>query len=200
MTAPPLVVQYLFLHAEGDDFIYPSARAGSDAKRLAARYLECVVTQAASLRFAEVEAELVLVTNLEQPGAVLDDSGRRLLDAIEALGVRLVTAPYAHAPRRDVAMFHASRYVFDAIQATAPADDPDRQLWLVDVDCVWRDPARAFAEVAAQDPDVVACVSIGYQPDWDISGQTRAGIGYLAMVQGNTPEQFKQIRKSSRDA
>jgi hypothetical protein len=173
----PLVVQYLYLHGPGDDFIYPSARAGRDAPRLAARYLECVVVQAASLRFAGVDCEPVLVTNLADPAAALDARGARLLAAADALGVRRVVAPYDHAPRAGVAMFQSSRYVFDAILATADAADPDRALWLVDVDCVWRDPARAFAAL----DDALACVAIGYPPDWDVSGQTRAGLGALAL-------------------
>jgi hypothetical protein len=177
----PLVVQYLFLHAPGDDFVYPSARAGTDARRLAARYLECVAVQAASLRFSGADCDPVLVTNLEDPAVVLDHRGARLLDVLDDLGVRRVTAPYDHAPRRDVAMFHASRYVFDAILATAPADAPQRPLWMVDVDCVWRHPARAFAALpGAADPGAVGCVTIGYPPGWDVSGQTRESIGALA--------------------
>jgi hypothetical protein len=176
--APPIVVQYLYLHAPGDDFVYPSARAGSDARRLAARYLECVAVQAASLRFSGVDCELVLVTNLADPAAVLDGHGRALLATIDGLGVRRTTAPYDHAPGPEVTMFHSSCYVFDAILAIAPADDPDRTLWLVDVDVVWRDPGRAFAALAPTGDDL-ACVTIGYPPDWDISGVTRAAIGAL---------------------
>jgi hypothetical protein len=174
----PLVVQYLYIHEPGDDFVYPSSRAGADAGRLAARYLECVAVQAASLRFADAPCEPVLVTNLADPAAALDARGRRLLDVLDGLGVRHVVAPYAHAPRPDVAMFYSSRYVFDAILATAGEDEPDRALWLVDVDVVWRDPARAFAALADAG-DAVACVTIGYPPDWDVSGHTRASIGAL---------------------
>ncbi|WP_445149030.1 hypothetical protein [Baekduia sp. Peel2402] len=180
MSAPPLVVQYLYLHAPGDTYTYPSARAGggSDARRLAARYLECAAVQAASLRFAGVACEPVLVTNLADPAAALDDHGRRVLDAIDRLGVRRLTAPYDHAPGPEVEMFYSSRYVFDAIGAVTSADDPQRAVWLVDVDCVWRDPARAFA--ATPEDDAIACVTIGYPPDWDVSGHTRASIGALA--------------------
>ena len=176
----PRVVQYLFLHAPGDDFTYPSARAGHDAPRLAARYLECVAVQSASLRFAGVECEPVLVTNLADPAPALDARGRALLDVIDGLGVRRVTAAYDHAPRADVSMFPSSRYVFDAILATTDAADADRPLWLIDVDCVWRDPARAFAAVPGDDPTALACVTVAYPPDWDVSGQTRAGLGALA--------------------
>ena len=177
MTPAPLVVQYLFLHAPGDAFTYPSARAGADAQRLAARYLECVAAQAASLRFADAACELVLVTNLADPATALDDRGRRVLAAIDDLGVRRVVAPYAHAPGPEVEMFYSSRYVFDAILAAAPANDPGRPLWLVDVDCVWRDPARAFAALEDGPDDALACVTIGYPPDWDVSGHTRTSIG-----------------------
>ncbi len=188
MTAapPPIVVQYLYLHAPGDDFTYPSARAGADAGRLAARYLECVAVQAASLRFSGIDCELVLVLNLDDPGAVLDERGAELLGVIDELGVRRVVAPYDHAPGSDVTMFYSSRYVFDAILATAPVDEPDRPLWLVDVDCVWRDPARAFAALDA-DEDALACVTIGYPPDWDVSGHTRASIGALPGSAEPTP-------------
>ncbi len=132
--------------------------------------------QAASLRFSGVDCELVLVLNLDDPGAVLDERGAELLGVIDELGVRRVVAPYDHAPGSDVTMFYSSRYVFDAILATAPADEPDRRLWLVDVDCVWRNPGRAFATLEA-DGDALACVTIGYPPDWDVSGHTRASIG-----------------------
>lgn len=182
MTAPPLVVQYLYLHAPGDTYNYPSARAGGDARRLAARYLECVAVQAASLRFADAPCEPVLVTSLEDPAAALDAHGRRVLDAIDRLGVRRVTAPYAHAPGPEVEMFYSSRYVFDAIGAVTSPDERDRAIWLVDVDCVWRDPARALA--ATPDDDAIACVTIGYPADWDVSGHTRASLGALA----GTPE------------
>jgi hypothetical protein len=174
----PLVVQYLYLHAPGDTYTYPSARAGTDARRLAARYLECVAVQAASLRFADAACEPVLVTNLADPAAALDDHGRRVLDAIDRLGVRRVTAPYAHAPGPEVELFYSSRYVFDAIEAVADAGDPDRALWLVDVDCVWRDPARALAATPAGDE--IACVTVYYPEDWDVRGHTRASIGALA--------------------
>lgn len=179
VAPPPIVVQYLYLHAPGDDFTYPSARAGSDAGRLAARYLECVAVQAASLRFSGVDCELVLVLNLDDPATVLDERGRELLAVIDELGVRRVVAPYDHAPGSDVTMFYSSRYVFDAILATAPPEQPDRPLWLVDVDCVWRDPARAFATLDRADPDALACVTIGYPPDWVVSGHTRASLGAL---------------------
>jgi hypothetical protein len=179
IAASPIVVQYLYLHAPGDDFTYPSARGGGDAARTATRYLECVAVQAASLRFSGVDCALVLVLNLDDPEAVLDERGSALLRVIDELGVRRIVAPYAHAPGPEVTMFHSSRYVFDAILATAPPDgDPDRPLWLVDVDCVWRDAGRAFAALDTTD-DALACVTIGYPPDWDISGHTRASIGAL---------------------
>jgi hypothetical protein len=185
VTGPPLVVQYLYLHAPGDAYTYPSARAGGDARRLAARYLECVAVQAASLRFAEAECEPVLVTSLEDPAAALDAHGRRVLETIDRLGVRRVAAPYAHAPGPEVEMFYSSRYVFDAIGAVTAADDPDRPVWMVDVDCVWRDPARALAATPVD--DAVACVTIGYPPDWDVSGHTRASVGALAGADAPPP-------------
>jgi hypothetical protein len=82
-------------------------------------------------------------------------------------------------------MFYSSRYVFDAIGAVTSADDPDRAVWLVDVDCVWRDPARALAATPCD--DAIACVTIGYPPDWDVSGHTRASIGALAATDAPPP-------------
>lgn len=172
----PCVVQYLFVHEPGQRFSYPSSRADGDARRLADRYLECVLVQAASLRLAVPDCETVLVTNL-QGDRLLDDYGRRLLEAIERLGVRRVHAPYAHAPADDVTLFYSSRYVLDAIDAVAAGAPPDQQLWMVDVDCVWVDPAAAFAARAGRPG--IGCVTIPYPPDWDVSGWTRNQIAAL---------------------
>jgi hypothetical protein len=132
--------------------------------------------QAASLRWLAPECELLLATNLGSRES-LTRRGRALLDRILSLGVTLVPAEYRHAPRDTPSEFHASRYVFDAIIAASAGRDPDRQLWIVDVDCVWLDPQAAFDTVAPRDG--VSALEIGYPPDWEGSGYNREAIGAL---------------------
>jgi hypothetical protein len=175
-SVAPCVAQYLYLHEPGENFSYPSSRSSGNAGRLAARYLECVLVQAASLRWAMPECEQVLVTNMRSPDG-LTRRGRALLDRILSLGVELVTAEYRHAPHEKVSRFHSSRYVFDAIDAVAPGRDPLQQLWMVDVDCVWLDPRAAFAALEARSG--VATVQIGYPPDWRVLDYTREQLGAL---------------------
>jgi hypothetical protein len=169
-------VQYLYLHAPGDRFSYPSSRSSGSVGRLAARYLECVLVQSASLRWAAPDAELVLVTSLASRSS-LTRRGCALLDRIMSLGVELVAAEYDHAPAHQVSHFASSRYVFDAIDAVASGRDPDQKLWLVDVDCVWIDPRAAFAEVAPRRG--VSALQIGYPPDWQGTGWSREELGAL---------------------
>lgn len=173
---PPCVAQSLYIHQPGERFYYPSSRSAGSAGRLGARYLECVLVQAASLRWGAPDCELLLVTNLDDRRS-LTRRGRALLDRILSLGVELVHAEYDHAPMQTPEEFHASRYVFDAIAAISAQRDPDRQLWLVDVDCVWLDPQSAFQKVAARGG--VSAVEIGYPPDWAGLGYNRQGIGAL---------------------
>jgi hypothetical protein len=170
------VAQYLYLHEPGDRFYYPSSRSYGDASRLGVRYLECVLVQAASLRWSVPDCELVLVTNLTDRDS-LTRRARRLLNRILSLGVKLVAADYHHAPRAPVSEFHASRYVLDAIDAVAARLDPDRQLWMVDVDCIWLDPPAAFATVAARRG--IGALQIGYSLDWVNSGYSREDLGAL---------------------
>jgi hypothetical protein len=170
------VAQYLYLHDAGERFSYPSSRSSGDAARLAARYLECVLVQAASLRWSAPDCEQRLVSNLHERSS-LTRRGRALLDRILALDVELVHADYSHAPRAPVGAFHASCYVLDAIRAVAADLDPDRQLWLVDVDCVWLDPQAAFAALA--DGKGIGALQIGYPADWNVVGHTREGLGRL---------------------
>ena len=180
----PLVVQYLYVHRDGEAFSYPSSRdsSGSPA-RLAVRYLECVLVQAASLRLTGADCRLALVTNLDGR-ARLGRPGARVLAAIEDLGVTLLGAEYDHAPPRPASKFAASRYVFDAIAAASAAEDPARPLWLMDVDCVWLDPERAFASLPGA--PAIGCVEIPYPPDWR-AGPNRNSIGRLAVRLGAAP-------------
>jgi hypothetical protein len=173
----PLVVPYLYVHGPGEAFDYPSSRSQGRAAQLAARYLECVLVQAGSLRLRDVDCDVALVTNLTDR-STLGRHGARLLEAIEALGVKLVFADYLHRPSVEIATFASSRYVFDAIAAVAGEGDAQRQIWLVDVDCVWVDPAKVFA--AAPPSPNIGCIHIPYPPDWELYGFTPRTMGELA--------------------
>ena len=182
--ASPLVVQYLYVHRGGEAFHYPSSRDRSGSpERLALRYLECVLVQAASLQLRGADCELVLVTNLAGQARV-GRAATRLLRAIDAAGVELVDAEYEHAPAAPTAHFAASRYVFDAILAVTAGADPDRPMWFVDVDCVWLDFERAFA--ALPEPPAIGCLEIPYPPDWR-AGANRRSAGRLAQRLGAPP-------------
>jgi hypothetical protein len=172
----PLVVPYLYVHGPGEAFDYPSSRSQGRSAGLAARYLECVLVQAGSLRLRDVDCDVALVTNVTDRGA-LGRRGARLLEAIEGLGVEIVFADYLHRPAVEMTTFAASRYVFDAIAAVADGD-PERQIWLTDVDCVWVDPAKVFA--AAPALPGVGCIHIPYPPDWELYGYTPRTMGELA--------------------
>jgi hypothetical protein len=173
----PCVAQYLYLHEPGERFSYPSSRSSGSAARLASRYLECVLVQAASLRWSAPDCQQLLVSNLAG-GESLTRRGRALLERILALGVELVHADYRHAPREPISAFHSSCYLLDAIDAAAAQLDPDRQLWMVDVDCVWLDPQAAFGALAAGTG--IGAVRIGYPADWKVSGlYSREALGKL---------------------
>jgi hypothetical protein len=184
--AIPLVVQYLYVHDPGEGFSYPSARAGG-AAAVAARYLECAVTQFATLAYRDVECELALVINVEDPMRI-GRRGAALLSKCEELGARVLTAPYGHRPKPGTETYVSSRYLLDAIVACTQGLPPDRELWLTDLDCVWADPSCTFA--AAPPGGQVGCVFIEYPPDWDPvgfekAGRTRNAIGELATSMGH---------------
>jgi hypothetical protein len=186
MHSTPIVVQYLYVHEPEEGFYYPSARAANSAAQVAQRYLECALTQVASLAYREVDCELVLATNITDRSLV----GRRgeiLLEHIEALGARVVHTPYEHRPREGTTIYVSSRYVLDAIVSASEGLDPERRLWLTDLDCVWADPATVFGASPADGE--VGCIYIDYPPDWDTvgfdaHGRTRNGIGELAREMG----------------
>ena len=163
-TQTPLIVQYLYVHEPGEGFSYPTARSGSSVARIAARYLECALVQAASLSLRNVDCEQVLVTNVSDRD-VLGRNGIELLERIESLGVSVISAEYCHRPGDDNDFYVSSRYVLDAILAAAEGQPEDRQLWLTDLDCVWLDAERVFA--AAPPADEIGCIQIGYALDWD---------------------------------
>ncbi len=192
MSTPltPLVVQYLYVHERDEGFYYPTARTANSAAATATRYLECALTQAASLRLQDARCELALATNLNDR-AVLGREGAELLDSIEALGVRILPTEYRHRPRPGTEIYVSSRYVLDAILSCTDGQADERQIWLTDLDCVWPDPELVFASPpAAAD---IGCVFIDYPPDWDtvgfeVHGRTRRAMGELAREMGDSEE------------
>ena len=182
----PLVVQYLYLHQPGEEFRYPTVRGASSAARVATRYLECAVTQAASLRLTSAPCDLALATNIA-PGGALGRMARSLSAVLALQGVQLLRTDYEHRPGEGSATYLASRFVLDAILAATEGQPPDRTLWLTDLDCVWADAARVFAATPA--PGEVGCILLKYPADWDVvgfggEGQTPRGIGELAARMG----------------
>jgi hypothetical protein len=172
----PCVVQYLYVHGPDEQFNYPTSRARGTAA-IAARYMECALVQSGSLCLREADCDVVFVTNLRDRKS-LGRQVARLLQAIESLGVEIVFADYRHRPLNPIAQFMSSQYVFDAIAAVGDLSDPDRRLWLMDVDCVWLNPRKAFA--AAPAPPSIGCIQIPYPPDWDITGFTPTAIEEIA--------------------
>ena len=185
-SATPVVVQYLYVHEPKEGFYYPTARAGGSAARVAQRYLECALTQAATLALRELDCELVLATNISER-TMLGRAGAALLDRIEQLGTTILPTPYTHRPKAGTTIYVSSRYVLDAILTSTAGLDEDRQVWLTDLDCVWSNPELVFA--SAPTPGHVGCVFIDYPPDWDtvgfeVHGRTRNGIGELTQALG----------------
>jgi hypothetical protein len=185
----PLVVQYLYVHGEGEAFFYPTSRSSS-AVQVANRYLECALAQAATLRLREARCDLALVTNLGDP-ASLGGAGAKLIARLESLGVQIMPTEYRHRPVNTGEHYKdyiSSRYVLDAILAAGEGQPADRQLWLTDLDCVWPDAERVFA--AAPAAPQIGYVCIPYPPDWDAVGfgahGTRTAIGALALDMGGS--------------
>ncbi len=186
----PLVVQYLYLHGEGESFYYPSVRSASSAERVAVRYLECALTQAATLRLQRAPCDLALATNIARR-ELLGSSGTKLIERLESLGVAILPTEYRHRPGDDSTTYISSRYVLDAILSATEGQPPDRPLWLTDLDCVWIDADRVFA--AAPAPGEVGCIHLTYPPDWDVVGfgpvgLTPRAIGDLAAEMGGPGE------------
>jgi hypothetical protein len=182
----PLVVQYLYVHGHEEGFYYPTSRAGSSASEVAVRYLECALTQAASLKLRDVPCDLALATNVEDPAA-LGRVGVELFRLIEDLGVRILPTEYRHRPREGTQMYVSSRYVLDAMLSASEGQPAERQLWFTDLDCVWADPCSVLSNAPAADE--IGCIYIAYPPDWDtvgfeIHGRTRRSIGELAAGMG----------------
>jgi hypothetical protein len=188
-TSTPLVVQYLYVHEREEGFFYPTARAQSSAAEVAMRYLECALTQAASLALRDTPCELMLATNVREKDrySALGKRGCELVSGIEALGVHVIATEYLHRPKPGTEIYVSSRYVLDAMLSASEGQPEDRQLWLTDLDCVWNEPKRVFA--ATPPPSEIGCIYIGYQPDWDtvgfeVYGRSRRAIGELAVEMG----------------
>jgi hypothetical protein len=177
------------VHERGEAFHYPSVRAdSSSALAVAERYLECALTQVASLRLQDAQCNLALVTNVADR-AVLGRAGSELVDRIEAFGVELLPTEYHHRPEQGIDQYLSSRYLFDAILADSWDGGARGPLWLTDVDCVWADPGMVFA--SAPPPEEIGCIYIDYPPDWDpvghgTDGLTRRAIGELAANLGGS--------------
>src|ERR1035437_4787908 len=108
----PLVVQYLDVHAPGDSYDYPSSRAQAGPEQLAARYLECALVQAASLRLRGAACRLALVSNVTDTRA-LGSRGARLWAQIESLDVEMVHAEDEHRRPHELTTYASSCYVLD---------------------------------------------------------------------------------------
>ncbi len=186
----PLVVQYLYVHDPGEAFHYPTSRSAQSPATVAARYLECALTQAATLRLRDVECDLALATNIIDR-RVTGATGERLLDAIEALDVQLLSAEYKHRPAGEHPNYVSSRYLLDAIVAATAAQADERLLYFSDLDCVWPDAERVFAATPAA--PAVGCIWIPYPPDWDAVSfgerfVSRGAIGELARTMGGSAD------------
>jgi len=185
MSEPiPLVVQYLCLGEDGETLPpHPSVRTSSPI-----RYLECAVTQAASLRLQQARCDLALATNISDRG-VLGSAGLELLERAESLGVQILPTEFRERAGDDSRTYASARYVRDAVLSATEGQSPQRPLWFTDLDCVWLDPARAFAALPAGEE--IGCIQIEYPPDWDVVGfgelgLTRRAIGELAAGMGGS--------------
>lgn len=180
----PLIVQYLYVDDDGRTLPpHPSVRTLAPA-----RYLECALTQSASLRVQDAACDIVLATNVERGRQ--GRRARRLLDAIADLGVELVPTDFHTRSVTRNAAQASSRFVRDAILAAAAAAAGQRIAWIPNLDCVWFRPARVFAAAPARGE--VACVVIPYPPDWQVAGAHAVGgspraLGELAASMGGRP-------------
>jgi len=186
----PLVVMYLYVHGQSEGFFYPTVRAQASASRVAVRYLECALAQAASLRLTGADCDVSLATNVTDR-SVLGRDGSRLIDSMKELGVGILETEYLHRPGGDTEIYLSSRYVLDAIVSACAGEPQERRLWLTDLDCVWVDPQLMFR--SATRPPEIGCIHIGYDPDWDPvgfdeHGLTRRAIGELAAAMGGGEE------------
>src|ERR1039458_2087637 len=121
----PLVVQYLYVHEREESFHCPTVRSDSSAAQVAVRYLECALSQAASLRFQEAHCDLALATNVKDR-TTLGRVGSELMARIEALEVQILHTEYHHRPREGTEIYVSSRYVLDAILSATAGQPSER--------------------------------------------------------------------------
>ena len=167
-------------------------RRHSSAAGSPTRYLECALTQAASLRLQELDCELVLATNIGDRARAGAQRRRAARAASRRSACGSCPPSTATGRARAPRIYVSSRYVLDAILTASEGQPAERELWLTDLDCVWADPELVFA-TRAEPPSEIGCVYIDYPPDWDTvgfeaHGRTRRAIGELARTMGGAEE------------
>jgi hypothetical protein len=180
VTSPddPLVVLYLFLDEQGEVLPpHPSVRTSS-----CLRYLECALTQVASLRLPRTSCDIALATNAHDHN--VGRAGRQLLARIEALDVQILHAQPPRPPDGPLG------FVGEAIAHACEDQPEDRSLWLPNLDCVWVSPASVFA--ATPPRGEIGCLFIPYPAEWHVGGKdtfasSRQAIGGIAVSQGCSP-------------
>ncbi len=187
MNSTPIVVQYLYVHEPEEGFYYPTARAASSAAQVAQRYLECALTQVASLASARLDCELVLATNVTDRSLV-GPARRGAARAHRGLGARVVHTPVRAPPargHRDLRLLALrARRDHDRLGGSRPgapalADGPRLRLGRPRARCSPRLPptTRSAASTSTTRP-------IGTPSVFDVHGRTRNGIGELAREMG----------------
>jgi len=176
-----LVAMHVYLDERAQTLSpHPGVRTASPE-----RYLECVVTQAASLRLRDAPCDVVLVSNIADT-AKLSRRGRRLWSALVSLDVEIAHSELRVDPSSG---YGAARLLRDAIAVASEGQDAGRRLWLPNADCVWRDPAAALR--FAIGVDEVGCLVIDYPPGWSVGGpvevgDTRESLGATALRLGGS--------------
>ncbi len=161
----PLVALYLYLDDAGATTPpHPSVKTSAPE-----RYLECAVTQAASLRLQGAPCEIALVTNA-QPARGARGRAGRLWGALRDLGVELLEGS---APPGDSLAPARERLLRRAIDDATAGQASTRRVWLPNLDSVWADPSRALA--AELGDGQLGCLQIDYPADWRIGGDETVG-------------------------
>jgi hypothetical protein len=112
---------------------------------------------------------VAIATNIGRRAERLSRRGRRLWDALAALGVERLEVGLELPAGSD---HDACRLPWAALRALDSAP-PDRLLWLPNLDCVWIDPVRALGATPAAGR--FGCLLIGYPPDWRVGGAAAIG-------------------------
>jgi hypothetical protein len=177
--ADPLVVQYLYVDDQGRVLPpHPSVRTSS-----CVRYLECALTQTASLRLQGARCAVAFATNVAGQLAPGRTAGK-LLARIEAFGVEILR-PESH--HRSSERAWSLGFLGDAIRAVIRQQPADRVLWFPNLDCIWVRPDRVFATTPPASE--IGCLFIPYSADWQVGassavGSTRRAIGEIATSMG----------------